>query len=95
MKLINLGNATETNNPLSYAEKLLQTDNIEIHYVSISNNANASQYAPCSYTIYQIIHRSDTLTVNTINYITGIIYTNVITRGGAWRGWKKATMTAA
>ena len=93
MKLINLGNVTETNNPMSYTKNLLQTNKTEIHYVSIANNANASQYAPCAYCIYQIIHRSDTLTVNTINYITGIIYTNAMTRGGIVRGWKEATMT--
>lgn len=86
---ITSGQLSATNNPLSVAENALQTEAKEIIYVSISDNAGFTDYAPLSYTMYEIRHTKDTVTVNVIDYYGGQVKINCKARNASnWAGWK-------
>lgn len=87
------GNISETNNPLSIAESMINEGKfLRVKYVSVPNNAGLSQYAPISYALYELRQFNDTITIITISYLNANIYTNGRSKEGAWCGWKRYTV---
>lgn len=78
---------TETNNPLTIADSFVLRSGADVAYVSIANNNNLVEYAPCGYTVYEIRHMNDSVIVNVFSYVNRHLYVNTRTRNGAWKGW--------
>jgi len=93
ISFVNIGSASATNNPMATADAMLAEGNAtRIRYVGVLNNAGFSQYAPASYSMYEIRQLVDSVSINVIQLSTGVIYTNTRSRGSAWYGWKACTM---
>lgn len=85
---------SDTYNPMSIAEDMINENKLRIKYVQVNNNKGYENYAPVNYSVYEIRQAYDTVTINAIHYISGIIYANGKSSEGAWSGWKKCDMTS-
>ena len=89
-----ISNFSQTNNVLTVAEAMLTEGNYNrVRYVGVSDTSSYIQGGPSAYSTYMVTQHLDTITVFTIRYGGGEIYTNGRSRDGSWVGWKKTTMT--
>ncbi len=81
-----------TYNPMTIAEEMLAKRGNEVGpelmYVGVSDTRGYEQYAPASYTTYEIRRSTDTVTINTISYSNNFYYTNGRSAAGNWKSWK-------
>lgn len=91
---------SDSYNPITIADELVATNSTEIVYVQVGANTNVTnpnRYCPLSYTLYEIRHTGDTVTLNAIEYnpnTTHQIYTIGRSRNGSWGTWYRTTMSA-
>lgn len=92
---VDIGSAqmSATNNPLAIADNAVQTGAFEIIYVKVSSNTGFEDSTPLPYTVYEIRHTNDTITVNAINYLSGQVRINCRTRNSGWVGWRTITVS--
>lgn len=101
-KFIKISSAeiSDSYNPITIAEELVATNSTEIVYVQVAANANITNpthYCPLQYTLYEIRHTGDTVTLNAVAYnpdLSNAIYVIGRSRNGSWGNWSRTTMTA-
>lgn len=101
-KFIKISSAeiSDSYNPITIAEELVATNSTEIVYVQVganSNITNPQHYCPLQYTLYEIRHTGDTVTLNAVAYnpdLSNTIYTIGRSRNGSWGTWHRTTMSA-
>lgn len=71
---------------LEYAYNIVQTNEVGVEIIGTANVTDGKAYG---YSPGLILHNYDTCAILLVNFTNGNIQTNICTRAGGWKGWKK------